>query len=56
VVQDVIRALPQEGACLLRAALSYDEGQSARLMEFDQVTVREDVTLEAATRLPAGAG
>jgi magnesium transporter len=50
VVQDVIRALPQEERALLRAALSYDEGTVGALMEFDQVTVREDVTLEAATR------
>jgi magnesium transporter len=50
VVQDVIRALPQEERVLLRAALSYDEGTVGALMEFDQVTVREDVTLEAATR------
>jgi magnesium transporter len=50
VVQDVIRALPQEERVLLRAALSYEEGTVGALMEFDQVTVRPDVTLEAATR------
>jgi len=50
VVQDVIRALPQEERALLRAALSYDEGTVGALMDFDQVTVREDVSLEAATR------
>jgi len=50
VVQDVIRALPQEERALLRAALSYDEGTVGALMDFDQVTVRADVTLEAATR------
>jgi len=50
VVQDVIRALPQEERVLLRAALSYEDGTVGALMEFDQVTVREDVTLEAATR------
>ena len=50
VVQDVIRALPQEERVLLRATLSYDEGTVGALMDFDQVTVREDVTLEAATR------
>jgi len=50
VVQDVIRALPQEERVLLRAALSYGEGTVGALMDFDQVTVREDVTLEAATR------
>jgi magnesium transporter len=50
VVQDVIRALPQEERMLLRAALSYAEGTVGALMDFEQVTVREDVTLEAATR------
>ena len=50
VVQDVIRALPLEERALLRAALSYDEGTVGALMDFDQVTVRADVTLEAATR------
>ncbi|HEY6966190.1 MAG TPA: magnesium transporter, partial [Burkholderiales bacterium] len=50
VVQDVIRALPQEERALLRAALSYEEGSVGALMDFDQVTVRPDVSLEAATR------
>ena len=50
VVQDVIRALPQEERVLLRAALSYDEGTVGALMDFDQVSVRADVSLEAATR------
>jgi len=34
----------------LRAALSYDEGTVGALMDFDQVIVRADVSLEAATR------
>jgi magnesium transporter len=50
VVEDVIRALPQEERVLLRAALSYEEGTVGALMEFDQVTVRPGVSLEAATR------
>jgi len=50
VVQDVIKALPQEERALLRAALSYEEGTVGALMDFDQVTVRADVSLEAATR------
>src|SRR3990170_2867469 len=49
-VADVLRALPQEERVLLRAALSYAEGTVGALMDFDQITVREDVTLEAATR------
>jgi magnesium transporter len=50
VVQDVIRALPQEERVLLRAAMSYEDGTVGALMDFDQVTVRPDVSLEAATR------
>ena len=50
VVEDVIRSLPQEERAQLRAALSYDEGTVGALMDFDQVTVRPDVSLEAATR------
>jgi len=50
VIEDVIRALPQEERERLRAAMSYAEGTVGALMDFDQVTVREDVTLEAVTR------
>jgi len=50
VVQDVIRALPQDERERLRAALSYEEGSVGALMDFEQITVREDATLEAATR------
>ena len=50
VVQDVIRSLPQEEREQLRAALSYEEGTVGALMDFEQITVREDVTLEAVTR------
>jgi magnesium transporter len=50
VVQDVIRALPQDERERLRAALSYAEGTVGALMDFDQITVRHDVSLEAATR------
>jgi magnesium transporter len=50
VVQDVIRALPQEEREQLRAALSYEEGSVGALMDFEQIIVRDDATLEAATR------
>jgi magnesium transporter len=50
VIEDVIRALPQEEREQLRAAMSYPEGTVGALMDFDMVTVREDVTLEAVTR------
>ena len=54
VVEDVVRALPQEEREQLRAALSYVEGAVGALMDFDQITVREDATLEAATRTLRG--
>jgi magnesium transporter len=54
VVQDVIRALPQEEREQLRAALSYKEGTVGALMDFEQIIVREDATLEAATRTLRG--
>jgi magnesium transporter len=54
VVQDVIRALPQEEREQLRAALSYKEGTVGALMDFEQIIVREDATLEAATRMLRG--
>ena len=54
VVEDVIRALPQEEREQLRAALSYKEGTVGALMDFEHVIVREDATLEAATRTLRG--
>lgn len=50
VIQDVIRSLPIEEREQLRAAMSYAEETVGALMDFDMVTVREDVTLEAVTR------
>ncbi len=50
VIQDVIRSLPIEEREQLRAAMSYAEESVGALMDFDMVTVREDVTLEAVTR------
>jgi magnesium transporter len=50
VIEEVVRSLPPEERERLRAALSYPEGSVGSLMDFDHITVREDVTLEAATR------
>jgi magnesium transporter len=50
VVQEVVRALPLEEREQLRAAMSYQEGTVGALMDFEMVTVREDVTLETVTR------
>ena len=50
VIEEVVQALPAEERERLRAALSYPEGAVGALMDFDQVSVRDDVTLEAVTR------
>jgi magnesium transporter len=50
VIEEVVQALPLEERERLRAALSYPEGAVGALMDFDHIAVREDVTLEAATR------
>ncbi|MDR2364455.1 MAG: magnesium transporter [Zoogloeaceae bacterium] len=50
VVEDVFQALPPEEQAQLRAAISYPEGTVGALMDFDMVTVREDVTLEVVLR------
>jgi magnesium transporter len=50
VVDEVVQARPTEERERLRAALSYEEGSVGSLVDFGQVTVREDVTLEVVTR------
>jgi magnesium transporter len=50
VMQDVFRALPVEEREQLRAAMSYAEGSVGALMDFDLVTIRDDVTLEVVLR------
>ena len=50
VIEEVVQALPLEERERLRAALSYPEGAVGALMDFDHISVRDDVTLEAATR------
>src|SRR3954470_13250085 len=50
VIEEVVQSLPAQERERLRAALSYPEGSVGALMDFDHVGVREDVTLEAATR------
>ena len=50
VIQEVVQSLPAEDRERLRSALSYAEGTVGALMDFEMVTVREDVTLEAVTR------
>jgi magnesium transporter len=50
VIEEVVRSLSMQEREQLRAALSFPEGSVGALMDFEYVTVRDDVTLEAATR------
>ncbi|MFZ5511979.1 MAG: magnesium transporter [Pseudomonadota bacterium] len=50
VMDDVFRSLSVEEREQLRAAMSYPEDSVGALMDFDMVTVREDVTLEVVLR------
>jgi magnesium transporter len=50
VIQDVFQSLPSEEREQLRTAMSYPEDSVGALMDFDMVTVREDVTLEVVLR------
>ncbi|MDR0233402.1 MAG: magnesium transporter [Zoogloeaceae bacterium] len=50
VVEDVFQSLPSEEREQLRTAMSYPEDTVGALMDFDMVTVREDVTLEVVLR------
>ncbi|MDN5753243.1 MAG: magnesium transporter [Nitrosospira sp.] len=50
VLEDVFQSLPMEEREHLRAAMSYPEDAVGALMDFDVVTIREDVTLEVVLR------
>ncbi|QDX81775.1 magnesium transporter [Denitratisoma sp. DHT3] len=50
VMDDVFRALPSEEREHLREAMSYPEDSVGHLMDFELVSVREDITLEVALR------
>jgi magnesium transporter len=50
IVQDVFQSLEAEEREQLRAAMSYPEDSVGALMDFDMVTVREDVSLEVVLR------
>ncbi len=50
VMADVFRSLSAEEREQLRAAISYPEDAVGALMDFEMVTVREDVTLEVVLR------
>lgn len=50
VIQGVFQSLSVEEREQLRAAMSYPEDSVGSIMDFDMVTVREDVSLEAVLR------
>ncbi len=50
VMLDVFKSLSIEEREQLRAAMSYPEDAVGALMDFDMVTIREDVTLEVVSR------
>ena len=50
VMEDVFRSLPIEEREQLRAAMSYPEDSVGALMDFDIITIREDVRLEVVLR------
>ncbi|MEP7061333.1 MAG: magnesium transporter [Betaproteobacteria bacterium] len=50
VMDDVFRSLPLEEREQLRAAMSFDEDMVGALMDFEDVQVRADVTLEVVLR------
>lgn len=50
VIDDVYQSLSIEEREQLRAAMSYEEDSVGALMDFDFVTVRDDVTLEVVLR------
>ncbi|HTN47838.1 MAG TPA: magnesium transporter [Burkholderiaceae bacterium] len=50
VVDEVREGLTSEERAQLRAAMSYPEGSVGALMDFELITIREDVTLEVVLR------
>ena len=50
VMQDVFRSLSVEERDQLRAAMSYPEDAVGALMDFDMITVRDDITVEVVLR------
>ncbi len=54
VVQDIIEAQDVEDRAELQTALSYPEGTVGALMDFEVVSIREDVTCEVALRYLRG--
>ncbi|HKU70294.1 MAG TPA: magnesium transporter [Burkholderiales bacterium] len=50
VMEDVFRSLSVEEREQLRAAMSYPEGTVGALMDFDMISIRDDITMEVVLR------
>ena len=50
VMQDVLQSLDAQNRARLQSALSYPEDTVGALMDFDMVTIREDISLEVVLR------
>jgi len=50
VIQDVFRSLTPEEREQLRAAMSFPEGTVGALMDFDMISIRDDITIEVVLR------
>ncbi|MFP4154514.1 MAG: magnesium transporter [Halothiobacillaceae bacterium] len=50
IMEDVLNALPSEEGWRLKLAMSCPDDSVGALMDFDQITVREDVSIEAVLR------
>ena len=50
VIEDVFRSLSAEEREQVRAAMSYPEGTVGALMDFDMISIRDDITIEVVLR------
>jgi magnesium transporter len=50
VIEDVFQSLSGEERDQLRAAMSYPEGTVGALMDFDMISIRDDITIEVVLR------
>jgi len=50
VMEDVFRSLSAEEREQLRSAMSYPEGTVGALMDFDMISIRDDITIEVVLR------
>jgi len=50
IVQELMQSLDEQQRIRVSSALSYDEEQIGALMDFDMITIRDDVSLEVVLR------